>query len=601
MNILGIIGFGMNPAACILQDGKCIVFVEEERFTRIKVSEGMFPTKAVAYCLSSTKLKLDSIDRIAFGWDSTKYPWTMMRNLGINYFRYWGRERRSFHKQRDSSAVVFAIEGLVDYHPLKIRLGILEGLRSAGLQGNIPKIEFVPHHLAHAYSAYFCSNFEKAGILTIDGHGEDICTQLAIGEGNEIRIVESFSVPHSLGWFFAAITEYLGFMPYRDEGKVMGLAAFGEVRKNGNKWVEPLSRVLKFQNGSYEVNPIYTLFGTHYYGKRYTDEMVRLFTDIDSQAMPVTYGEKLRINGRIQSKYLLDVYIDMAWAAQELLECTAVMLGKKLVENYGVENLCIAGGVGLNCKMNGEILRRSGCKNIFVQPASNDAGAALGAAMYVAKELGEDISNPLKNVCLGPGFSNDEICVALKNYKVRFQKIDNPVNEAAKLLEEGKIIAWFQGRMEFGSRALGNRSILANPIFPDIKDRVNSEVKYREWWRPFCPSIIDEAKENYIQDANEASFMTVTYQMQELMREKLQPVTHVNGSIRPQTVIKENNPLYHSLITNFGKRTSHPVVLNTSFNVKGEPIICTPIEAIRCFYSNGLDALVIGNFVLRKE
>lgn len=600
MNILGINAFGMNPAACLLQDGKCVAFAEEERFSRVKISEGLFPGRAVKYCLSYANLTLDSIDRIAFGWDCTKYPWSMVRNFASNYFRYGRRERKSFHKQKSPATVLSVIEGLTDFHPLRIHSKILEGFRTSGFNGDIPKTEFVPHHLSHAFSTYFCSGFDRAGIITMDGHGEDICTQLSIGENDEVRVVESFPIPHSLGWFYAAITEYLGFIPYRDEGKLMGLAAFGEKRKNNNKWIEPFSKILKIGTGVYEVNPVYTLFGGHYYGKRYTDEMVKLITDIDSSAVPVAYGEKVEIGGVLKSKYLREVYIDIAWAAQYLLEQTAVMLAKKMVNRYGVENLCISGGVALNCKMNGEILRQSGCKNIFVQPASNDAGTALGAAMIVAKRFGDKIKNQLKDVYCGPGYNNDEILSVLKQCKLNFQKIEDPAHEGAELLEEGKIIGWFQGRMEFGARALGNRSILANPVFKGIKDRVNNEVKYRESWRPFCPSIIEDVKNDYIENVNEASYMIVAYHAKESMKKNIGVVVHIDNTIRPQIVKQEVNPAFFSLIINLGKRTGHPVVLNTSFNIRGEPIICRPLEAVSCFYSNGLDALIMGNFLVRK-
>ena len=601
MNILGIIGFGQNPAACLVQDGKLSAFVEEERLTRLKRSDGMFPAKSVAYCLSFAKLPLDAVDRIAFGWDVAKYPWAMGRNLASNYVKYKGRESRSYHKQKDASSMVTALETLAEYHPARIRSKMADGLRSAGFGGTIPKIEFVPHHLAHAYSTYFCSDFDKAGILTIDGSGEDLCTQLAIGEGNEIRVVESYPIPHSLGWFYAAVTEYLGFIPYRDEGKLMGLAALGEERMDKNKWVEPLSRILKIDNGTYEVDPIYTKFGGHFFGGRFTDELVKLLTNVDPDAVPIVYGEKAQVNGHVQSKYLLDTYVDIAWAAQELLERAAIMMARRLVTDYGVSNLCIAGGVGLNCKMNGEILRQSGCDNIYVQPAANDAGTALGAALYAAKELGENIRNPLRHAYMGPGYSNAEIHSDLTNCKVEFQETDDPAREAANLIEQGKIVAWFQGRMEFGPRALGNRSILANPISPGIKDKVNAEVKYRESWRPFCPSIIAEERKSYIENPNESAFMIVAYKVHESVAEKIPSVVHVDRTIRPQTVTKQSNPLYHALISELGTRTGHPIVLNTSFNVRGEPIICTPLEAVRGFYSSGLDALVIGDFILLKE
>ena len=600
MNILGIIGFGQNPAACLLVDGKLVAFAEEERFTRLKGSDGMFPSKSVVYSLAAAKLNLSAIDYIAFGWDTKKYPWSVVRNYGVNYLKFRGQERRSYHKNKDSTSMVTAAGSILEYHPSVIRSRIHLGLRSAGLSGDIPEIVFVQHHMAHAYSAYFCSNFNRAGILTIDGTGEEICTQLAIGEGEDVRVVESIPIPHSLGWFYAAMTEYLGFIPYRDEGKLMGLAALGEVRKERNKWLEPLSRVVKIQDGNYEVNPICTKFGGHYYGSSFTDELVRLMTSTDPDAVPIAYGEKAWSDGRLQSKYLQEVYVDIAYAAQELLERAAVGLARRLLRSYGLENLCVAGGVGLNCKMNGELLRRSGCKNIFVQPAASDAGTALGAAMYVAKQCGDNVRNPLKTAYYGPGFSDAEIHACLKNLKINYARASSPCEEAADLLADGKIVAWFDGRMEFGARALGGRSILACPVFPKIKDKVNGEVKYRESWRPFCPSLLDEYKDEYIEGANEASFMIVAYDVKDSVKEKIPSVVHVDGTVRPQAVTRETNPKFHELITQLGKRTGHPVVMNTSFNVRSEPIICTPLEAVRCFYSTGLDALVMGDFILTK-
>ncbi len=250
--------------------------------------------------------------------------------------------------------------------------------------------------------------------------------------------------------------------------------------------------------------------------------------------------------------------------------------------------------------MNGEILRQSGCANVFVQPAASDAGSALGAALFVARQRGDRIRKPLAHVHYGPGFDNAAIRAALTQCKVGFRQVDDPALEAADLLEQGKIIAWFQGRMEFGARALGGRSILANLLFPGIKERVNGEVKYRESWRPFCPSMAAEAAADYIEAPNEARFMTVAYRATESARKKLPAIVHVDGTMRPQTISADVNPLFHRVLAEMGRRTGHPVVMNTSFNVRSEPIICTPLEAVRCFYSNGLDAMVIGDFVLTK-
>ncbi len=600
MNILGVYGFGMNPAACLIVDGVCAAFAEEERFTRFKVSEGLFPSRAAAFCLAHAKLSLSDIDRIAFGWDVRKYPWKMLGNFSGNFLKY-GLRGVKRHPGAADSSWYSVMEGLTDFHAGRIRPGIVEGLRSAGFTGDIPPVEFVGHHLAHAYSAFCCSGFPRAGILTIDGHGEELCTQLAVGDAGGIRITDTYEMPHSLGWFYAAVTEYLGFIPYRDEGKLMGLAALGEARKGSNPWIEVLSRIIKTGNGTYSVDPRYTLLGSHYYGKRFTDALVELITAADPSAMPIAYGEKALINGKMQSKYLMDVYVDIAFAAQELLERAAVMLAKKLVVDHKVDDLCVAGGVGLNCKMNGEILRRSGCRNIYVQPAASDAGTALGAALFVAHRNGERSAMPLRDVYQGPGYSNDEILSALKNCKVPFVRLDDPAAEAARLLAQGNIVAWFQGRMEFGARALGNRSILANPVIPAMRDKVNNEVKYRESWRPFCPSMTDTAADRYIDGVNEASTMTVAYHMRDSQKVKLPSIVHVDGTIRPQVVSKQNNPLYYRLIETLGKQTGHPVVMNTSFNVRGEPIICSPLEAVRCFYSNGLDALIVGDYLLRKN
>ena len=601
MNVLGIIAFGENPAAALLRDGRLVAFAEEERFSRLKGSDGMFPTGAAAYCLAEAELDLGGVDRIAFGWDCTKYPFRMARSFGSNYVRHRRRQRKAAHVEKGSSSVSSAVEALFEYHPARVSALVRQGLRDAGLTGQVPPIEYIPHHEAHAYSTYFCSNFERAGVLTMDGSGEDVCSQLWIGEGDELRLVQSMPLPHSLGWFFAAITQYVGMIPYRDEGKLMGLAALGEERREQNKWIEPLSKVLRIENGGYEVDPIYTKLGGHYYADRFTDALVDLLTSTDQDLTPVHYGEKTRAGEQVAPRYLLESYVDLAWAAQELLEQAAVGLARRLVAEHGVEDLCIAGGVGMNCKMNGEILRRSGCKNLFVQPASSDGGAALGAAMAVAQRLGDPIREPLEHVFWGPGFTSEEIQASIENCKLSYKTLSDPAETGARLLDEGKIIAWFQGRMEFGARALGHRSILANPVLPEIKNRVNREVKYRESWRPFCPSMTDESKHDYLVDPNDASYMIVAYPIQEAMRGQVPSAVHVDGTVRPQTVKAEVEPLYHALLSNLGKRTGHPVVLNTSLNVRGEPIICTPLEAIRCFYSNGLDALVLGNFLLEKH
>ena len=601
MNVLGLIGFAWNPAACLLVDGKLVAFAEEERFTRLKSSHGFFPGKAVEYCLREGNLKLSDVDRIAFGWEASKYPYRVLRTMTEQYLKYYARERHAYHRQPGGRNVLTALLNLTLWTPSRLQEEIKLGLRAQGLTGEIPPIDFVSHHLAHAYSTYYCSPFREALILTLDGSGEDNCTQLAIGQGEQVTVKETIPIPHSLGWFYAAFTEYLGFTPYCDEGKLMGLAALGEARKDRNPWRDRLNKVLRPANGLYEVDPVYTRMGGHYYGARFTDALVKYITDFDPELEPVAYGEKCLIDGKPQSKYLLPTYVDLAWAVQDKLEEVTKAMVTRAVREYGIRNLCVAGGVGLNCKMNGALLQSTPIDQIFVQPASSDAGTALGAAMITAQRHGDAIRNELEHVYYGPGFSNDEIKKDLDGCKIAYEVCDNIAERVADHLAAGDIVGWFQGRMEFGSRALGGRSILANPLIPAMKDKVNNQVKYRESWRPFCPSLLSEAKEAYLEGADEAPFMIVAFPVQDEKRDLIPAAVHVDGTVRPQTIKGSANPLFYQLIKALEKHTGHPVVVNTSFNVRGEPIICTPLEAIRCYFSTGLDVLAIGDFLLKKR
>ena len=599
MNVLGLIGFGENPGACLVRDGQLVAFAEEERFNRLKGSHGLFPSQAASWCLRSAGLGLDDVGRIAFAWDATQYPWRVGRRYARTLLRH-GRGRGGGMARASDAPFLTAGQLLMHWHPRVVRKGITEGLAAAGFNGPLPPIEFVPHHLSHAYSAYMLAGFKRAGILTMDGSGEEVSTQLALGDGDKVSVIDSVPIPHSLGWFYAAITQYLGFLPSRDEGKVMGLAALGEGRSASNKWRDPLSRVLRVGARGYEVDPSYTYLGAHSFGDRFTDSLAELLTAVDREAVPVAYGEQTEIAGELRSKYLEARYVDIAWAAQDLLEEAAVALARRLVDEHGVEDLCLAGGVAQNCKMNGEILRRSGAKRLFVQPAANDSGAALGAALVVAQQMGDQVRTPLHHAYYGPQYSNDEIQAALENAKVSYGRLENPAAEAAKLLSEGRIIGWFQGAMEMGARALGARSILANPLSADMRDRVNAQVKFRESWRPFCPSLTKQAEDAYVENPGESSFMIVAYQATESCANDLSAIVHADGSTRPQTVTRDANPLFHEVLSEFAGSSGHPVVLNTSFNVRGEPIICAPAEALRCFYSTGIDALVIGDFLLTK-
>ena len=581
MNILGLFGFVQNPAAALVVDGQLIAFAEEERFTRLKSSNGMFPGNAATYCLKAGGLTLQDIDVIAWPWDAKRSRTRMPLFFAKQFVKHGLLSRRKYSSKSKGSNVAEIFQYLLDVDPGRIRDRVRAGFRRAGHSGAIPKIEFVPHHVAHAYSTYACSGFDEAAIITIDGSGEDICTQLAVGKNGSVKLLDRIQIPNSLGWFYAAFTDYLGFIPYRDEGKVMGLAPYGQPDP---ELAEKFERVLRIDSDGYTIDPFYTLLGGHEYGANFGDELVGLF------------GRPRYRNEPVEARHK-----NMAYELQRKLEEAALAMTRKLVRGQNARNLCVAGGVAMNCKMNGVLLRDGGIERIFVQPASHDAGTPLGAALYLAATSGEPRPAPLEHVYYGPGFTNDEIRATLDVCHVSYRHVDAIEEEVARLLADGKIVAWHQGRMEFGSRALGGRSILANPTIPDMHDIVNRQVKFREPWRPFCPSMLDEVKGDYLENAQQAPFMIVAYQASAARRSQIPSVVHVDGSMRPQTVTKHANPRFHGLIDAFGKLTGVPVVLNTSFNVRGEPIVCTPNEAVRCFYSTGLDALAIGNYLVEKD
>jgi len=572
--------------------------------TRLKGSHGLFPARSITECLRIGGLKLSELDRIAFGWDSTLYP----KNMFLFYLKKMlvnGPFRKTWTYDSPNSEIsnnLKPIETLLAWSPTKIKTEIRDGLREAGFKEEIPKVSFVSHHLAHAYSTYFCSDFDSSLILTLDGSGEKSCTELSIGTGDKIKSVYSIDIPHSLGWFYAAFTAYCGFTPYRDEGKFMGLAALGEERKENNPWVGRLKEVLQFGSGWYKVDPSFTRLGGHYYHSRFTDKLVKFITDYDSTMVPLSYGEKIENKGRITSSYLQDKYVDLAWAVQETLERATISLVNDAVDKYKIRNLCLAGGVALNCKMNGSILEKTKIENLFVQPASSDDGVSLGAAMFIAQKLGDNVRNNLIHSRFGVSYSNTEVEEVLKNLNIRYRKSNKISVEVANYLADNKIVAWHQGPMEFGPRALGGRSILANPFEENARDKVNERVKFRESWRPFCPSLTADSFSEYLKSAStNAPFMIVAYRATQKLSNSCPAVVHVDGTVRPQTVTSSSNPKYYEMINYFGQLTGHPVVLNTSLNVRGEPICCSPFDSLKCFFTSGIDILAIEDFIIDKS
>lgn len=549
MLILGLNSgdIGMHdPSAVLIEDGKILTAIEEERFVGIKHAPGMYPLNALRYILKEHNIKITDIDKITY---------YAMPNL------------IDLVKRADMKRPYTIIGGLRLYR--KIRYGVGDFLKYY-FRIN-PQVTFVEHHMSHAASSFFLSGFEKANIITMDASGERTCTLLAVGNGNSIEVLKRFYVPNSWGFLYSAFTQWLGYK-VGDEGTTMALASFG----NPEEYDFFKSGIVKLtDNGGYKINPAFN-------SMNYTDEMVRRF------------GEP-RFSGPLTEKHK-----NIAASLQDALEKTVVHLAKWMYDKTGYKNFALGGGTFLNCKTNGVLLQQDFVDDIFIQPASSDIGGALGSAVKVAVDNGQKFGR-MKHAYLGSQNTDEEIEKELKIAKVPYERIDDVAGMTAELLAENKIVGWVQGRMEFGPRALGDRSILTSPKDPNMKDILNDNVKHREPFRPFCPSINEEAVKDYFNGKiRDSPFMILSFDVKEEMRGRVPAIVHVDGSARPQFVAKDVNPLYHELIEKFGKITGDPVLLNTSFNDKGQPIVRLPDQAIKMFYGTGMDCLVMGNFLLKK-
>jgi len=447
----------------------------------------------------------------------------------------------------------------------------------------VPPLRFFPHHAAHAATAYYVSPFDDALIVTIDGSGDSQCATVWLGTGDRMELIHEVEIPDSLGWFYAAITEYLGFQAYDGEYKVMGLAAYGQPNR---QFREALERVVPLADDgwSYHVRPEFIHHGPHTHSDRFTDHLVSLL------GLPPRQGRSP----------LEPLHEALAFEAQRLLEDRVLRLLQHFRMETGRTRLCLAGGVALNVKMNGRIRQSGLFDDMFVFPIPSDSGSAIGAALGVYRELTGRRPKPLEHLYLGPSFSDEEIELQLKSCGIAYRVCDDIAEATADLLAQGKVVGWFQGRMEAGPRALGARSILADPRAIDSRDRVNAAIKFREYWRPFCPSLIETAAPRFMRDATPAPFMITAFEATEAAARLCPAVVHVDGTMRAQTVNGEANPRFYALLKAFERRTGVPVLLNTSFNVKGEAIVCTPRDALRTFWSTGLDALAIGRCLIEK-
>ncbi|MCB9256486.1 MAG: hypothetical protein H6579_05095 [Chitinophagales bacterium] len=570
--ILGINGLGVTPSACLIKNGKLLAMAEEERFNRIKGSFGLMPSKSIKYCLSTANIDSSDLKSIQFAWDCKFYLYKMPLFLLKQLFN------RAPIKQEGGNVAKVTKE-LLKYQSFHVKRLIKKSFKVETISGKLPEIAFVPHHQAHAASSYYCSGFEEAHILVIDGSGENKTTSIWRGKQDKLFKIKEYKIPDSLGWFYQSITEYLGFMPNNHEGKTMALAAYG---KADFKIEEAFKKIISFSaNGDYSFNPIYSFAGRHSKGTVFSDEL-----------------EQVLGPARLRHEEITQKHKNIAFEAQKILEKIASYLVKEIVSYPDFKgNLCIAGGVGLNCKMNGELAKLEGIKQIFVPPFSNDAGTALGAAQLASSLLQVEA---LQHAYWGPEYSNDEIKAALLQSKLSFVFEEDIAFSVAKLLENEKIVGWFQGRLEIGSRALGARSILANPAKTSTRDYINKKIKNREPWRPFAASFLEEKSDKYFPKNLANAFMTLACQLSDTNSNKLAGAVHIDQSTRPQLVSKASNLKYWKLINYFGEMTGNYAVLNTSFNLSEEPIVCTPEQAINSFVKSGLDALAIGDYLILK-
>ena len=592
MDILGISCYFHDSAAALLRDGLLIAAAEEERFTR-KKHDYEFPQNAIDFCLKVGKIRGSDLDYVVF----FEKPFLKFERLLLSSMQTFPRSHRVFRE----AMITWLGDKLWIKNLIQKRLGLPPS-----------KILFSEHHLSHAASAFFCSPFEEAAILTVDGVGEWTTASLGVGRGTEIKLLKEIRFPHSLGLLYSAFTAFLGFEVNEGEYKVMGMAPFGTPR-----YVDKVYRLIRTgSDGSFELNMDYFCF---HYSTEQTfngkfeelfgpsrDPKARFFTS--ASGYPSYFGE--RPSNYEQLSRQNQHYADVAASIQAVTEEILLKMAQHVHKETGLRRLCMAGGVALNSVANGKILRETPFEEIYVQPSAGDGGGAFGAALYAYHGvLGRPRKFVMEHAYWGEEHSPGEIEKFLKENNIRYQRLEDEekvIERVVDRLQEGKVVGWFQGRFEWGPRALGNRSILADPRRADMKDIVNTKIKFREPYRPFAPSVLAERAEEYFVLPDAAShyparFMLYVTDVRDEKRTIIPAVTHVDGTGRLQTVRKEESPRYYRLIETFGQATGVPVILNTSFNLKGEPIVNTPQEAFNTFSRSEMDVLVLGDYVVEKK
>lgn len=575
MIVLGVNLFHSDASACVLVDGKVEFAVAEERLNRVKHFGG-FPSLAIKACLDAVGADIGDVDHLALGRDPDVHQHIRLLYGAKNPAKLinLARLRRRGQTLKDIRTI-FA-EGL-ETDPANLRFQ----------QHN------VEHHIAHIASAYYCSPWEQAAGLSHDGSGDFVSTMLARCEGNRIDVLKRVFVPHSLGSFYSMICDFIGYQKYGDEGKVMGLAALGE-----DRYAAEMQRILRPHRDLFRLDLDYFVpmgsnmgisispTGEVIVPRQYSDKMVR------------TFGESRQPGAEITRRDM-----DLAHSMQKRFEDVFFHLLRALHRLFPHPDLVMAGGCALNSVANGKLFGETQFQNTWIQPASGDEGLSLGAALYCWHSiLGHPREYEMSDAYLGPAFTDDQMELALNSAELDFRRLEQKelVETVAGDIAEGAVVGWFQGRTEWGPRALGNRSILAHPGLPHMKDTLNARIKHREWFRPFAPSILEERLGEFFEHEHPSPYMLHVYKIRESKRELLQAVNHVDNTGRLQTVSRRENPLYHDVISAFERRTGLPVVLNTSFN-ENEPIVCTPQEAIDCFLRTKMDVLALGPFVVTRD
>ena len=571
MRTLGINAVYHDSAACLVEDGRVVAAAEEERFTRIKhgkrplpFTTWELPYHAVDYCLATAGIELADLDHIAYSFN----PKLLLRNhahgdtisLPLQPSAYPAKQSWvSPWEPLELAYVVNAERQLVDGAPHHIRKRFQKAKTDKHWRWH-----FVEHHLAHEASAFLAAPFDESAVMTLDGRGEVATTSYGHFTGEDYRRLSQVHMPHSLGLLYEQVTDYLGFLHSSDEYKVMALASYGEP-----VYAAIFRNAISFgSDGRYEISPI---------------------------DLAQAFGPARSRGGPMQKQHF-----DIARSLQLVLEESAIELAAWLRRATGAEHLCMAGGVALNCVMNARIRDSGAFRKVWVQPAAGDAGTALGAALWTdfqQRKAGKTWA--MEHAFFGPDYPAEEIEGFLQRGKIRYRRLDDVAAQTAEILAQDRIVGWFQGRMEFGPRALGGRSILASPLSPDMQQRLN-EIKDREDFRPVAPVVLEEEAANWFVQADVSPFMLFVYDVAPDKAARIPAVRHVDGTARIQTINRRQNPLYYDLIKVFQQRTGVPVLVNTSFNTRSEPVVCTPRDAVECFWTSPIDALVIGPFVLEK-